>query len=101
MDFEAAVKELSSLVGSEMAVNLTDERLGPSDGYRADFSGTLTHVEEPIAGIDAPVYYFRLDDEYGFGLHEAMFDSAGWETKAGVRSLRVELRGGIVLTISI
>jgi hypothetical protein len=30
-----------------------------------------------------------------------MFDSAGWETKAGVRSLRVELRGGIVLTISI
>jgi hypothetical protein len=99
VNLEALVKELSALVGSEVAVNLTDERFGVADGYLADLSGTLARVDEPIPGIDAPVYYFRLHDEDGFGIHAAMFESASWRTTAGIRELRVELRGGVVITL--
>jgi hypothetical protein len=55
MNLEDVVKELSALIGSDVAVNLTDARFGSADGYLADFSGTLVRVDEPIRGIDAPV----------------------------------------------
>jgi hypothetical protein len=64
----------------------------------ADFSGTLTRIDDPIPGVDAPVHYFRLGDAGGFGLHEEMFKQARWVTSGGVRTLRVEL-GDVILSI--
>jgi hypothetical protein len=91
--------DFKDLVGSEVAVNLTDGRYGAADGYLANFSGRLARVDEPIPGIDAPVHYFRLENEDGFAIHEAMFERAGWQTAAGLRELRVELRGGMIITV--
>jgi hypothetical protein len=98
MDFDDVVSALRALIGSEIAINITDERFGRADGYVADFSGTLTRVDDPIPGVDAPVHYFRLGDSGGFGLHEAVFKRARWETTGGVRALRVEL-GDVIVSI--
>ncbi|MGH7483437.1 MAG: hypothetical protein ACRELV_14890, partial [Longimicrobiales bacterium] len=99
MTFEATVDALRELLGQTLTVNLTDERYGIADGYLADFHGILDRIDEPIAGVDSPVFYFRLSDSSGFSVHREMFRNATWQTIAGERSLRIELNG-VVATIT-
>lgn len=97
--FEDAVNAVRVLRGSQVSINLTNERYGRADGYIADFSGLLTRVDDPIPGVDAPVHYFRFADDASFALFEPMFDNAAWVNDAGLRVLRIELRDGIVITV--
>jgi hypothetical protein len=65
----------------------------------ADFSGRLSRIDEPIRGVDAPVFYFTIDDRDGFGVHAGMFRNAEWQTVGGERSVRIEL-DGVVITVA-
>ena len=97
--FNQTVEELRSLLGVEIAINITDDRYGLGDGYIADFSGTLARVDDPVVNVDANVHYFRLDDGAGFGIHAEMFKQAGWTDLAGVRTFEVEV-GDVVMRIT-
>ena len=97
--FEEAVETLRGLTGRQITVNLSDDRFGASDGYIADFAGKLVRVDDPIEGVDAPVHYFRIGNDSGFGIHREMFKSAEWTTESGLRNLRIAV-GDVVLRVA-
>lgn len=99
MTFEEVVEVLRGFVGRGVAVNITDERFGLANGYIADFSGILVRVDDPVEGVDAPVHYFRIDDNGGFGIHQVMLKSADWTTVGGRRDLRISL-GEVVISVT-
>ena len=103
MDYGETLDVLRGWVGSEIALNVTDETFGLADGYIADFNGEVHRVDEPHPGVDAPVVYFRIRNAGGlaggFGLHEAMFRSSEWREVAGVKELRIDLTS-VVVTLS-
>lgn len=93
MTFDETIATLRQWIGHGVSISLTHDKHGPADGYLADFSGRLTRVDEPIAGVDAPVFYFRWADGSGFGVHRELFTSADWRTIAGETDLRIDLDG--------
>ena len=99
MNFDETIAVLRDWIGRNVALNVTHERHGPADGYIADFAGQLARVEEPISGVDAPVFYFRWADGSGFALHRDLFRDATWQTIAGETDLRVDL-DGLTLVLS-
>jgi hypothetical protein len=93
MTFDETITTLRQWIGVGVSISLTHQQHGPADGYLADFSGRLARVEEPITGVDAPVFYFRWADGSGFGVHRELFKSAGWRTIAGETALEIDLDG--------
>jgi hypothetical protein len=91
--FDETIATLRQWIGHGVAVTLVHQKHGAADGYLADFSGPLSRVDEPIAGVDAPVFYFRWADGSGFGVHRELFGSADWRTIAGQTSLEIDLDG--------
>jgi hypothetical protein len=91
MTYDEVIATLQGRIGRSIAVNVTETTLGRGSGYVADFAGNLTRVDEPVAGVDEPVFYFRVDDDGGFAVHKNMFEGASWETIAGQRWLIVRL----------
>jgi hypothetical protein len=57
MTFDETIATLRQWIGDGVSISLTHDKHGPADGYLADFSGRLTRVDEPITGVDAPVFY--------------------------------------------
>jgi hypothetical protein len=91
--FDDTIATLRQWIGHGVSVSLTHEKHGAADGYLADFSGPLARVEEPIVGVDAPVFYFRWADGSGFGVHRELFKSADCRTIAGQTELEIDLDG--------
>jgi hypothetical protein len=97
--FEETITTLRQWIGHGVSLSLTHHKHGPADGYLADFSGPLARVDEPIAGVDAPVFYFRWADGSGFGVHRDLFKSADWRTIAGQTALEIDLDGVIISVV--
>ena len=91
MTFDETIATLRQWIDHGVSISLAHSKHGPADGYLADFSGRLARIDEPIAGVDAPVFYFRWADGSGFAVHRELFKSADWRTIAGQTALEIDL----------
>ena len=91
MTFDEALDAVHALVGSDVAISVSDPELDPGTGYLADFSGRLRDIYAPIPEVDQDVHYCKVGEDAGFALPRATFRAAAWRTVAGVESLAIRL----------